>query len=106
MYVRIPTDAAEKLDRAAFESKRSKQDLVADLVAKHLEPGELELGHAALRPAPRPPDVMTVAEVAAWLQVDEAAVTELAEAGELPGRNVAGRWRFAREAVLAWLAGT
>jgi excisionase family DNA binding protein len=31
-------------------------------------------------------------------------VRALAEAGELPGRRVGGDWRFAREAVLRWLA--
>jgi excisionase family DNA binding protein len=32
-------------------------------------------------------------------------VEALADAGELPGRKVGGEWRFAREAVLRWLAG-
>jgi excisionase family DNA binding protein len=45
-----------------------------------------------------------VAELASWLQVGDDAVTELAEAGDLPGRKLAGEWRFAREAVLDWLA--
>jgi excisionase family DNA binding protein len=36
-------------------------------------------------------------------QVEETAVAELAEAGELPGRRLGGEWRFSREAVLAWL---
>jgi hypothetical protein len=31
-------------------------------------------------------------------------VAELAEQGELPGRKPAGEWRFARDAVLAWLS--
>jgi excisionase family DNA binding protein len=48
--------------------------------------------------------VLTTAELASWLQVDEQAVTELAEQGDLPGRKLAGEWRFAREAVLDWLA--
>jgi excisionase family DNA binding protein len=39
------------------------------------------------------------------LSTDEAAVVELAEAGELPGRRVGGEWRFLRRAVLAWLGG-
>jgi hypothetical protein len=34
----------------------------------------------------------------------EDAVAELAEQGELPGRKLAGEWRFAREAVVDWLA--
>jgi excisionase family DNA binding protein len=115
LYVRLPKPEAERLDRAAFELKTSKQDLVAGLVAAYgdldtlrrvtietVEDG-LAVGHAAFRPL-TPPDVLTVAEVAAWLQVDEQAVAELAEAGEIPGRKLAGEWRFAREAVLDWLA--
>ena len=35
---------------------------------------------------------------------DEQAVAELAEQGDLPGRKLAGEWRFARETVLDWLA--
>jgi excisionase family DNA binding protein len=115
LYVRLPTPEAEKLDRAAFELKTSKQDLVAGLVATYgdvdtmrrviVETTEdgLAVGHAAFRPF-SPPDVLTVAELASWLQVDEPAVAELAEQGDLPGRKLAGEWRFAREAVLDWLA--
>jgi excisionase family DNA binding protein len=115
LYVRLPKAEAERLDRAAFELKTSKQDLVAGLVAAYgdldtlrrvtietVEDG-LAVGHAAFRPF-SPPDVLTVAELANWLQVDEAAVEELAEQGELPGRKLAGEWRFARDAVLDWLA--
>jgi excisionase family DNA binding protein len=114
LYVRIPTAAAEKLDRAAFELKRSKQDLVAGLVSA-ADPDTLRrvtvetteegftIGHASFR-AFQPPDVLTVAQLAEWLQVDEAAVAELAESGELPGRRLGDEWRFAREAVLDWLA--
>jgi excisionase family DNA binding protein len=63
----------------------------------------MAIGHAAFRPF-SPPDVLTVAEVAKWLQVGEDAVQELAEQGDLPGRKLAGEWRFARDAVLDWLA--
>jgi excisionase family DNA binding protein len=114
LYVRIPTATAEKLDRAAFALKRSKQDLIAGLVsaadADTLRRVTVEttddgftIGHASFR-AFEPPDVLTVAQLADWLQVDQAVVAELAEAGDLPGRRLGDEWRFAREAVLAWLA--
>ena len=115
LYVRIPTAEAEKLDRAAFELKTSKQDLVAGLVSRYgdvdtlrrvtVETTEdgLSIGHASFRAFP-PPDVLTVGELAEWLQVDAATIAELAEAGELPGRRLGGEWRFARDAVLDWLA--
>lgn len=37
-------------------------------------------------------------------QVDAAEVTAPAEAGELPGRRIAGAWRFPRAALLEWLS--
>jgi excisionase family DNA binding protein len=106
LYVRLPTDEAEKLDRAAFELKTSKQDLVADLIRRftiETQDDGMAVGHAAFRPF-SPPEVLNTSELAAWLQVEEQAVTELAEQGELPGRKLAGEWRFAREAILDWLA--
>jgi hypothetical protein len=38
LYVQIPTSEAEKLDRAAFELKSHKRDLVAALVARYVDP--------------------------------------------------------------------
>lgn len=42
--------------------------------------------------------------VAVLLQSDEASVEALADSGELPGRRIGDQWRFARRAVLDWLA--
>jgi excisionase family DNA binding protein len=47
---------------------------------------------------------MSLGELAQWLEVDEETVRSLAEAGELPGRRLGEEWRFARAAVLDWLA--
>jgi excisionase family DNA binding protein len=107
LYVRLPAPLAMELDRAAFERKVSKQALVTDAVRRiTIEgPGEpMTLGHAEVRTNP-PADVLTPEALAELLQVAEDDVRELAERGELPGRKVAGEWRFAREAVLRWLAG-
>jgi excisionase family DNA binding protein len=127
LYVRIPRSKAEKLDRAAFALGVSKQDLVAGLVGKYVRPEsarglqELEgvatprrtttiesddalvVGRASFR-ANEPREVMTLAELAQWLEVDEDTVRSLAESGELPGRRLGDEWRFARAAVLDWLA--
>jgi excisionase family DNA binding protein len=115
LYVRIPKAQADQLDQAAFALKRSKQDLVAGLLTTYGDVDTLRrvtvettddgltVGHAEFRPF-SPPDVLTVQQLAEWLQVDEQAIDELAEKGELPGRRLGGEWRFAREAVLAWLA--
>jgi excisionase family DNA binding protein len=116
LYVRIPKAQADQLDQAAFTLKRSKQDLVAGLLTTYGDVDTLRrvtvettddgltVGHAEFRPL-APPDVLTVPQLAEWLQVEEQAIQDLAENGELPGRRLGGEWRFAREAVLAWLAG-
>jgi excisionase family DNA binding protein len=116
LYVRLPLDTAQKLDRFAFELGVSKQDLVADLVEQRLpqaasrrlvlESSEdtMTVGHHSFVPR-EPSDVLTLAEVAGLLRVDEAAVTGLAESGQLPGRKLGDEWRFTRDAVLRWLGG-
>jgi excisionase family DNA binding protein len=97
IYVRLPESEADALDRAAFERKSSKQDIVTELIVKGLT-----VGHAEVRPAPTP-EVLTAAEAAELLRTTEDQVVALAESGELPGRRVGDEWRFARAAVLAWL---
>jgi excisionase family DNA binding protein len=48
--------------------------------------------------------VLTLEGVAELLAVEPEEVAALAESGDLPGRRIGGAWRFARGAVLAWLA--
>jgi excisionase family DNA binding protein len=115
LYVRVPTAQMDRLREAAHVLKRSKQDLVAGLLTTYGDVDTLRrvtvettddgltVGHAEFRPF-APPDVLTVTQLAEWLQVEPEAIAELADSGELPGRRVGGEWRFAREAVLAWLA--
>jgi excisionase family DNA binding protein len=130
VFVRIPAADADRLDRAAFELKTPKRDLITTLVSRYVRPDD-PAALAALRPAGEerrrvvvetddntltvgrhafqaaaPLEVLTLAQVADLLQVPEAAAAELAETGELPGRRVGEDWRFSRAAVLAWLGGT
>ena len=51
-----------------------------------------------------PDEVMTAAQAAAFLQIEEGAVIELAAAGKLPGRRLGSEWRFSRAAIVAWLS--
>jgi excisionase family DNA binding protein len=116
LYVRIPQSHADKLDRAAFELKVSKQDLVTGLVeGMKIAPGftrrrtevvevddSLSVGRASFLPS-APPEVLTLAEVAELLQVDPDVVSGMAAAGELPGRKLGDDWRFSRDALLRWL---
>lgn len=101
--MRLPAADAERLDRVSFELKRPKQELVAEAL-RSLDVERPPVGFA--RPAPGSPEVLTTAQVAELLQVDEKAVRDLARRGELPGRKIGRDWRFSRSAVLAWLSGT
>lgn len=102
LFVRIPTADAERLDRASFESGRPKQELVAEAL-RALEVPRPPVGFA--RPLPAADDVLTTAQLADFLKVDEETVRKLAREGELPGRKIGRDWRFSRGAILDWLAG-
>jgi excisionase family DNA binding protein len=102
LFVRLPAASAERLNRAAFELKTPKRELVADLVDRYLGADDVVVGRAATQI--REPDVLTVEQLAQLLQVDEKTVRSLAASGELPGRKLGRQWRFSRQAVLEWLA--
>lgn len=98
LYVRLPDDAAEKLDRAAFELKTPKQNLVAQLVSNHLT-----VGRAEFFPN-EDPTVMTLEEAAGLLRIDAKKLAKLAAAGDVPGRKLGDEWRFSRTGLLNWLS--
>ena len=102
LFVRIPSAAAEWLDRASFELKKPKQELVAEAI-RALDTTRLPVGFA--RPSPGVRDVLTTGQLAELLQTDESTVRTLAKRGDLPGRKIGRDWRFSRVAVLDWLAG-
>jgi excisionase family DNA binding protein len=134
LYVRLPHPEFEKLHRAAEALATNKKTLVTTLVSHYVDPDSDEgldhlrqiastlpvageqkftvrlpdpapaVGHHHFTPAPVP-DVLTAKQAAELLQVDAAAVTTMAEAGELPARKVGEQWRFSRPALLDWLAG-
>ena len=49
--------------------------------------------------------MLTLEQLAALLELDLETVSALAEQGDIPGRKLGEQWRFARAAILAWLAG-
>jgi excisionase family DNA binding protein len=132
LYVRLPASAVTKLDRAAGALGVAKKALIAGLLTKYVDPDNRkklsDLGvltkpqRAAIEPGEREPvpgmhsfrpydpvdtatpEVLTSAQTAELLQVEEGLVLELAEAGKLPGRKLGDAWRFARSAIIAWLA--
>ena len=101
LFVRLPAGDADDLTAAAERSGMSKRQLVGAAVRRHLEQENLVVGRAALYEAA--PPVLTPGEAAALLRVDEAAVVEAAEHGDLPGRRLGGEWRFSQAALLVWL---
>ncbi|MGA2469416.1 MAG: helix-turn-helix domain-containing protein [Solirubrobacteraceae bacterium] len=103
LFVRLPHDDAQQLERAVAASGKSKRQLVSEAVREHLTDDGLVVGHVALHETGD--EVMTTGETAALLKLDEPAVLDAAERGDLPGRQLGGQWRFSRSAVLAWLAG-
>jgi excisionase family DNA binding protein len=85
---------------------RRKQSLVSELLADRLTvPRQLSVGRVEVTNTREVGDeVLTLEEVASLLKVPVDAVRSRAEEGELPGRRFEKEWRFARMAVLAWLA--
>ena len=72
LYVRLPDDAADKLDSAAFDLKTPKQNLVAHLVSNHLTVGKAEF-------FPNDdPVVLTLDEAAELLRLDAKKLAKLA----------------------------
>lgn len=62
----------------------------------------LVVGHHSFRPSELP-EVLTPAQAATLLQIDEDTVLALAEEGRLPGRRIGDEWRFARAALVEWV---
>lgn len=108
LFVRLPRDQAAALDRLADATGRPKQHLVSELLedrlttrARPLSVGRVEVADTA---DVRIEEVLTLEEAAALLKLPPDAVRARAEQGDLPGRRFGKEWRFARMAVLAWLA--
>ena len=131
LFVRLPAAAVDKLDRAAQTLGMHKKDLVAGLVSRYVDPdshrGLQALGSLSTRKvtvdvgetgptlgrysfqsyepqSPELPEVMNAEQAGQFLQIDEAMVIEMAEAGKLPGRKLGPSWRFSRTALVAWLS--
>jgi excisionase family DNA binding protein len=108
LFVRLPRDQATALDRLADATGRPKQHLVTELLADRLMPGNRPLAVGRVEVAnvadARIDDVLTLDEAAQLLKLPADAVRLRAEEGELPGRRFGKEWRFARSAILDWLA--
>ncbi len=131
LFVRIPSEQATRLDRAAHAIAAPKKDLIAGLVARHVDPDtphgiqelraiahsgggrriviegedrQMQPGFGFFSPSPQS-EVLDAEGAAELLRVERDTVVGLAESGDLPGRSLDGEWRFSRQALLDWLGG-
>jgi excisionase family DNA binding protein len=108
LFVRLPNDQAAALDRLADRTGRHKQHLVSELLADRLTSATapVSVGRVEVTspPAPLIDEVLTLEEAATLLKLTADTVRSRAEEGDLAGRRFGKEWRFARIAVLAWLA--
>ena len=88
------------LKRKTLEVEPSSGNVFADLDLPDAGPA---LGSYSFQPYD-PPEVISAEQAGKLLQIDEALVIELAEAGKLPGRKLGAAWRFSRDALVAWLS--
>lgn len=51
------------------------------------------------------PEVLTLAEAAAFLRLCSHTVSKLARAGQIPGRRIGREWRFLRSELEKYLHG-
>jgi excisionase family DNA binding protein len=101
LFVRLPRSQADALDRLVDTTGRRKQHVVSELLADRLEVGRIDIDE---RSDDLSEAVLTLDEVAQLLRLPVESVESLARDGELPGRRIGEEWRFARAAVLRWLA--
>lgn len=52
---------------------------------------------------PAPPAVMTIDELAEYLQVSKSSLYKLVQNGQIPGHKVGKHWRFRRLTIDRWL---
>jgi excisionase family DNA binding protein len=53
---------------------------------------------------PTTPDVLTIDQLARYLQITRSTLYKLVQAGRVPGKKVGRQWRFHRDAIDKWLA--
>ena len=102
LFVRLPREQAAAIDRLVDSTGRRKQHLVSELLADQLAVGHIEIMEGTGSSADE--EVLTAAEAAALLRLPLESLLAEAQAGAVPGRSLAGEWRFSRAGLLSWLA--
>jgi len=49
-------------------------------------------------------EIMTVKQVAKYLQMDEHTIYKLARSGQIPSVKIAGQWRFKKDVIDKWIS--
>ncbi|MCD6093278.1 MAG: helix-turn-helix domain-containing protein [Candidatus Omnitrophica bacterium] len=49
-------------------------------------------------------EIMTVKQVAEYLQMDEHTIYKLSRSGQIPSIKIAGQWRFKKEVIDKWIS--
>lgn len=49
-------------------------------------------------------EIMTVKQVAEYLQMDEHTVYKLARSGQISSIKIAGQWRFKKDVIDKWIS--
>ena len=103
LYVRLPAAQAQRLSDVSEQTGQSKRQLVETAIRSHLvDDGSVVVGRVELRE--QAPEILTLEEAAGLLRVGAEVLSDLAQAGSVPGRRIGAEWRFSRPALLAWLA--
>jgi len=49
-------------------------------------------------------EIMTVKQIAEYLQMDEHTIYKLARSGLIPSLKIAGQWRFKKDVIDKWIS--
>jgi len=49
-------------------------------------------------------EIMTVKQVAEYLQMDEHTIYKLARSGRIPSIKIVGQWRFKKDVIDKWIS--
>ncbi len=49
-------------------------------------------------------EIMTVKQVAEYLQIDEHTIYKLTRTGLIPSLKIAGQWRFKKDVIDKWIS--
>ncbi len=48
-------------------------------------------------------EIMTVKQIAQYLQMDEHTIYRLARSGQIPAIKISGQWRFKKDVIDKWI---